>query len=157
MSRVRALPAALALAAVLAACGGDGGTPGAGGTSPGPSTPLVAGVNDQGTQDITAGGKLTLELDDRYFKPTYLKAKPGQSINVGLENDGMLPHNFSIQVLSIDETVQPGAKKELTFTLPSGGDVAFFCKFHAEDGMRGTFFFGATPGATGETPGGRGY
>jgi plastocyanin len=157
MSGVRGLPAALALAAVLAACGGDGTTPRAGGTSPDATPPLTAGVNDQGTQDITAGGKLTLELGDRYFKPTYLKAKPGQSINVELENEGMLAHNFSIQAMGIDETVQAGAKKELTFTLPSSGDVAFFCKFHADDGMRGTFFFGATPGATGETPGGRGY
>ena len=157
MLKVRTLAAVFALAAVLAACGSDDTTPSAGGTSPGATTSPTPTINDKGTLDVTAGGKLTLEMDDRYFKPTYVKAKPGQSINVELENEGMLPHNFSITALSIDETVQPGTKKELTFALPASGDVTFFCKFHADDGMRGAFFFGASPSAPTDTSGGRGY
>ena len=147
MSRVRSIAAVSVIAVVLFACGGDGTTPSAGGTSPGTSPETTPTVNDQGTLDVSADGKLTLELDDRYFKPTFIKAKPGQSINVELENEGMLPHNFSITSLNIDETVQPGGKVERTFTLPASGDVTFFCKFHADDGMRGGFFFGSTPSA----------
>jgi plastocyanin len=150
------LVAGLALCAVLAACGG-GGAPRAGGTptratsQPSPS-PTGSPVNDHGTKDVTGLSELSLELDDVYFEPTFLKARPGQRLSIELENEGSLTHTFTAQALGVDETLQPGAKETVQVTLPSGGgDVAFFCRFHVTQGMRGAFFFGASPSAAAAT------
>jgi plastocyanin len=146
-----ALMTLLSLAAV--ACGGDNTTPGAGGTTPpGGTSPQPTAnsspLNNEGTIDATAMSKFSLELDDRYFKPTFIKAKAGQTFNIELENEGALPHTFTITALNVDEEVAPGTTMEIDLTLPSGtADVAFFCRFHVGAGMRGAFFFGSAPSA----------
>jgi len=153
MRTLRMLTLAVSLAALLAACGGNdnAGAPKAGGPGTGAGSPGST-INNQGTGELSSDGKLTLEMDDRYFKPTFIKAMPGQTVNLGLENEGELPHNFTLTAANQDETVQPGGKKEITFTLPQTGDVAFFCKFHAEQGMRGAFFFGSAPSSSTGSP-----
>ena len=152
-----ALMTMLSLAAV--ACGGDndttpraGGTTSPGGTSPQP-TANSSPLNNEGTIDATAMSKFSLELDDSYFKPTFIKAKAGQTFNIELENEGALPHTFTISALSVDHQVAPGTTVEIDLTLPSGtNDVAYFCRFHVGGGMRGAFFFGGTPSALSTNP-----
>jgi hypothetical protein len=41
-------------------------------------------------------GETEVELDDYYFEPTVLKAKPGSKITPELKNEGKVEHNFSI-------------------------------------------------------------
>lgn len=154
-----ALMTMLSLAAV--ACGGDnditpraGDTTSPGGTLPQP-TANSSPLNNQGTMDATAMSKfsLELELDDSYFKPTFIKGTAGQTLNIELENEGPLPHTFTISALNVDHQVAPGTTVEIDLTLPSGTtDVAFFCRFHAGGGMRGAFFFGAAPTALSTNP-----
>ena len=143
----------LVLALAAAACGGDDNPPSAGGgdTTP-PPTSTGSPLNNEGTTDATGMTKLTLEVDDFYFKPTFIKVTSGQALNIELENEGSADHTFTITALSIDEALTAGGKKEIDLTLPSGAtDVAFFCRFHSANGMRGAFFFGATPSAGGES------
>ena len=152
-----ALMTMLSLAAV--ACGGDndttpraGGTTSPGGTSPQP-TANSSPLNNQGTMDATAMSKFSLELDDSYFKPTFIKAKGGQTFNIELENEGSLPHTFTITSLNLDKEVAPGTTVEIDLTLPAGtDDLAFVCRFHVGGGMRGAFFFGAAPSAFATPP-----
>jgi plastocyanin len=93
-----------------------------------------------------------MEADDEdnltkfYFKPTFVRVTPGGKVTVKVENEGNTDHNFSITALNIDQTIAKGQDKEITFTLPSSGAVAFFCKFHVGSGMQGAFFF--NPGDT---------
>lgn len=153
MLRVRllALTAILALAAV--ACGGDdtttpraGGTTSPGGTSPQPTASGT--INNQGQLDATGMNSFSIELDDNYFKPTFIKVKPGQTLNIELEAEGANPHTFTITSLNVDHQLAAGEKKEIDLTLPAGTtDISFFCKFHSSLGMQGAFFFGSAPSA----------
>jgi plastocyanin len=156
-TKLLVLVTVLSLAAV--ACGGDNTTPGAGGTtSPGGTSPQPTAnstpLNNQGTTDATAMSKFSVELDDYYFKPTFIKAKPGQTLNIELEQEGSNAHTFTITALNIDhQLIAKGEKKEINLTLPAGTtDVEFFCRFHGSDGMRGAFFFGAAPAALSTNP-----
>jgi plastocyanin len=150
-----ALIAVFSLAGV--ACGGDSNTPSAGGTTPPGTTssqPTASPtLNNQGQLDATAMAGFSIELDDNYFKPTFIKAKPGQALNIELENEGATPHTFTISALNVDHEVPAGGKMEIDITLPQGSsDLAFVCRFHETLGMRGAFFFGAAPSAASTPP-----
>lgn len=126
---------------LAAACGGDGGDAdgGGGGTPSGPPVALSGTVNDRGTRDVGTAGDMV--LGDFFFEPTYAKAQPGTTVTLRLKNDGQIVHTFTVTALGVDETVQPGATKEASVTLPSSGAVRFFCRFHEAQGMQGAFFF----------------
>ena len=127
----------LATALALAGCGADpeeeeGGAPASGS----PPVSLEGTVSDHGTK--TASGRMELELDDFYFGPTYIKATPGQRITVVLHNEGDAPHTFTMG--TVDEELQPGAKRTITITAPQTGSVTFTCRFHVLQGMQGAIF-----------------
>lgn len=140
-------------AAVLAACGDNGG----GGatkqaatatTAAAPPVSLAGTVNDHGTRSLT-GDELEMELDDFFFGPTFVKAPGGKEVKVALENEGKAPHTFTIDDLGIDRVLQPGDKATVTVKLPTGGTVAFYCRFHKAMGMQGAFAVSGTPAAAG--------
>jgi len=143
--------AAFAALVALTGCGGgdDAGSPSA--TSPAATTPagppvaLTGTVSDHGTGDATSGS-LSIELDDSYFGPTYVKAAPGSTVSVELENEGAMPHTFTIDAPKVDVLVAPGKKGTATVTMPASGALAFYCKFHRAAGMQGAFF--GKPGDT---------
>jgi plastocyanin len=107
----------------------------------GGSTPvaLEGTVNNKGTEEV--GDEISLELDDYYFEPTFLKASPGATIHVELENEGDDTHTFTIDSLGIDQEVAAGESATVDVTLPQEGAVRFYCHFHADMGMQGAFFF----------------
>ncbi len=145
--KLLALITVLGLAA--GACGGGATTPSAGGTtSPGasPPQPSAGPLNNEGTLDATAMNGFSLELDDNYFKPTFIKVKPGQVLNIELQSEGANPHTFTITALNVNEQIAAGEKKEIDVTIPAGtADVQFFCAIHVSLGMRGAFYFGSAP------------
>lgn len=134
-TRLLALAAVLALAA--AACGDDGEERVAGGAP----VQLPGTVNDEGTRDLSGAASLTLRQDNFSFEPTFIKATPGQRITVDLENEGDVAHTFTIDDPRVDVVVEPGATGVAAVTLPSGGVVNFYCRFHRARGMQGAFFF----------------
>ena len=110
------------------------------GTTPGSAPVALEGtVNNKGTKEV--GDEVSLELDDYYFEPTFLKASPGATIHVELENEGDDTHTFTIDSLGIDQEVAPGDSATVDVTLPQEGAVRFYCRFHGNMGMQGAFFF----------------
>jgi len=141
---VAAGTALLCLATVGCAKDKDNGTAGqpSGSASTGSAPVALSGtVNDHGTKE--AGDEIKVEQDDFYFGPTFIKAKPGSTVKVELDNGGANPHTFTIDGTSVDVTLQPGKEQDVMVTLPSSGAVRFYCRFHASQGMQGAFFFTA--------------
>lgn len=158
MRRLRLFALAAVLALAAAACGDDTTTPSS--QSSTPATSNATPLTNQGTTDVASMTNFTIELDDNYFKPTFMKVKDGQKLSLELENEGSTLHTFTITGLNIDQQMDPGARKEVEITFSGSSDVAFFCKIHGAAGMRGAFFFGSAPqesggtssGGTSETP-----
>ena len=161
MRKQRMLIAAAALALVAVACGGDDVTPGGTGTTPPAGSPSTSPLNNKGTADATTATEdFEVELDnegsENYFKPTFIKVKPGQVLKLELKNEGSNPHTFTITSLQINKEVASGQRDTVTVTFPAAGsaDVGFFCSFHGSLGMRGAFFFGTAPQNSAGSPDG---
>jgi plastocyanin len=100
-------------------------------------------VTNKGTKNVSGktNAKIEEELDDKYFKPTFIKAKAGQTIAITAKNEGSLPHTFTSDALSVDKELQPGKTAKFTITVPSSGEAfQFHCTFHESQGMVGAVF-----------------
>jgi plastocyanin len=143
--------ASIVLAALvgLAACGSSSKSSGAGSSGSGSSgasgaqpVKLGSAVTNKGTKDISTAGvpTLELELDDNYFKPTFIKAKPGSAVTVELKNEGSNEHTFTVDGTTIDRDMKAGSSASVQVQIPTSGALAFHCKFHGSAGMQGAFF-----------------
>lgn len=127
-----------------------------------PPVQLQGKVTNKGEKAVKKG-KISIEADDYYFKPTFPKAKLGSKVTVKLKNEGKTQHTFTIPSLSIDTVLDPDQTATVDVTLPTDGALGFFCRFHGPSGtqgdlgMQGAFFSkkgqsvstsGATAGAT---------
>jgi plastocyanin len=140
-------------AVVVAGCGSDKKTTaGAGsssssssGSGPGSGAPvsLPGSTNADGGQGDATSGSIEVELEDFYINPTFIKASPGAKVKLSLKNTGGSPHTFTSTALGVDETLQPGASKDVDVTMPASGATEFHCRFHQSGGMQGAFFFKA--------------
>jgi plastocyanin len=144
----RIVVALLPLALVFAACGNDDGSNArssasgsASGSAPAAAAPveLSGEVNNMGTGTVEAD-KVEVELDDYYFKPTFIKGQPGEKVTVDLKNEGNTDHTFTSDTLGVDEELQAGKTSTVTVTLPQQGAVEFVCRFHKSRGMKGAFY-----------------
>jgi plastocyanin len=152
--RISAIVGAVGI--VLAGCGSDTKTATTGSSSSnasaaGAPVSLPGTVNEPKIGDAS-GGSIEVELDDFYFGPSFIKAKPGETVTLKITNEGTKPHTFTSPALNIDETLQPDqAPVEKTVTMPSSGATQFHCTFHQSQGMQGAFFFneGDAVGAAG--------
>ena len=120
--------------------GGDEAGSSTGSTAGGAPVQLQGEVNDEGTEEIS-GDEVEMELDDYYFGPTFLKAQPGATVTLELENEGDETHTFTSDSLGVDQEVAAGESATVEVTLPDDGAVAFYCRFHQDRGMQGAFFF----------------
>jgi plastocyanin len=108
---------ALVLSLALAACGGGGETPPEG-------------------QDVTVQG-----LDTFRFEPAALTASVGETVNVTLDNEGVLEHNFVLTEFNVALGPIPGGQTASgSFTPTAAGTYEYFCDVpgHREAGMVGT-------------------
>ncbi|HXY95174.1 MAG TPA: cupredoxin domain-containing protein [Acidimicrobiia bacterium] len=113
-------------------------------------------VNNHGTKDVSgkSSASLTLEQDDKYFEPTFIKVQPGEKLTITLKNEGKLAHTFTSTALKVDKEVQPDKKAKVTVTVPStGAAFQFHCDFHESSGMAGAMFTtaGASVSSSGAT------
>ncbi|MEX1008388.1 MAG: cupredoxin domain-containing protein [Acidimicrobiia bacterium] len=100
-------------------------------------------VTVKGTKDVSSKSSATLEekLGDKYFNPTFIKAKAGEKITFQVKNKGSLPHTFTSDDLSIDKQINPGKSTKFTVTVPSDGAVfQFHCQYHETNGMVGAVY-----------------
>ena len=126
-----------------------------------PPVQLPGKVNNHG-QKAVKGTSIDVEQDDYSFGPTFIKAKPGTTITVNLENEGRNQHTFTIADQNIDRSVDPGGEASVQVSVPATGVVTFFCRFHVGRGMQGAVFAKPTagtakPASGGSTSGGYGY
>jgi plastocyanin len=136
---MRRLCVVLALVALAAtACGSSGDNEASGGNPP---VSLAGTTTNHGTK--TASASMEVEIDDFYFGPTFIKAKPGEKITIELKNEGKAVHTFtSTDLGNVDEQLAAGASKKITVTAPQSGQAVFFCRFHQSQGMQGAIFIG---------------
>ncbi|MDQ1373830.1 MAG: hypothetical protein QOJ09_1168 [Actinomycetota bacterium] len=140
--------AAMVLTLGLAACGKSTSDSSSGTTakaSTGNSTAsapvqLSGKVTDKGTKDATGKSAFTIEADDFYFNPTFIKTTPGQKITLTLKNEGKANHTFTSPDLSVDKELAPGSTVTVDITVPSADAAAFYCRFHQASGMQGAVF-----------------
>ena len=140
--RVPALLGGLLLAAgVLAGCGTDGGSGGAG-TSAQPSDPSAGTVTTapDGVQE------LTVETPDDYvFVPDSFTVAPGRVRLTVTSTAEQMTHNFRFRPGAGPEEIAeeitllaPGESRTIEFTVEQPGDYVFDCTFHLQLGQTGT-------------------
>jgi plastocyanin len=86
-------------------------------------------------------GPRGVELDagDFSFQPPQLTVSAGQ-VTLSFANRGKVRHNLSVPSISVDLDLEAGTKKSVIFVLPAGsGQVEFFCKYHRDRNMTGSF------------------
>jgi plastocyanin len=137
-SAQRRLAVVLSLVALTAvACGGSSKSE----STTAPPISLPGTTNNHGTK--TASGSMEVELDDFYFEPTFIKAKPGEKITIEVKNEGKAVHTFtSTDLGNVDEQLAAGTSKKITVTAPQSGQAVFFCRFHQSQGMQGAIYIG---------------
>lgn len=107
--------------------------------APAPSA-SPAGENDHGTETFTTESfDVEVELDNFYFEPTFIKAPGGATATLELHNEGTATHTFTIDALDVDEELAPDATKEIEVELGADTRYEYYCRFHADQGMRGAF------------------
>jgi plastocyanin len=92
-----------------------------------------------GTEDITGASRVTIDMEDTYFSPTVLRGEPGQRLQLTLRNRGKSPHHFATADDQLIVEVQPGLTADGRITLPSSGNLSFYCLLHRQDAMAGAF------------------
>jgi plastocyanin len=101
---------------------------------------------DYGFRDVTTKKRQDLDAGKYYFKGTFLRGNPGQSLVLRIQNVDQEAHNFSIPDQGVDvEIPVADGRVEIPVTLPQSGAVRFFCKLHADQGMNGQLLSGDTP------------
>jgi plastocyanin len=86
-----------------------------------------------------SGSATELEAYDFRFDPTALSAKAGQKVTLTVKNEGSAEHNLTIAEANVDEDVDKGDSKTVTFTAPAAGTYQYFCEYHkASKNMVGT-------------------
>lgn len=108
----------MAVAGLLAACGG--GVQLAGNVAPGPAP----------------DAPILIEAGDNYFKPDTVALNPGDEVTVQIDNVGARPHDWTVDALTLSTGIMaPEEVFHATFTVPAG-DIEFVCTLHR--GMKGT-------------------
>jgi len=99
----------------------------------------AAGGGEQAAAGEGASEAVVVESYDIYFEPDELTIPADTDVTVRLPNEGVTPHNFSIDELAIDVDIAPGATEETVINAP-GGEYEFYCNVpgHKEAGMDGT-------------------
>jgi plastocyanin len=98
---------------------------------------------DYGIREVARRTSQPMDAGDFYFKGTFLRGRPGQSLRLEIKNVTQQPHNFSVVGQEIDRELPADDNRiEIQVTLPESGAVRFFCKLHADRGMNGQFLAG---------------
>jgi len=92
--------------------------------------------------------QIGLELDagDFYFKGTFIRGEPRQTLTLVIDNVAIQVHNLSIPAQGVDHDIPAGSPRvSVDVTFPMTGAVQFFCKYHTARGMNGLLVVGDLP------------
>lgn len=116
---------------IVTACSSGSSTSSPGGGSSNSSSQSEAPANVQGKSSTK------MAAENFFFSPSTLDGAAGQKLTITLDNEGTVPHNFSIDDQNISVTLQPGTSQDIEVTFPQSGSVQFYCAFHQSSGMVG--------------------
>ena len=87
----------------------------------------------------TAATAIDVVSYDIYFEPSEVTIPANTDVTVNLPNDGVTPHNFSIDELGISIDQAPGSTEETVINAPPG-TYEYYCNVpgHKAAGMVGT-------------------
>jgi uncharacterized cupredoxin-like copper-binding protein len=110
--------------------------------SPSAATP-AAGGEEQAATGAGAGEAFEVVSLDIFFEPEELSIPADTEVTVRLPNEGVTPHNFSVDELGIDVDIAPGATEETVINAPAG-EYEYYCNVpgHKQAGMVGTLTVG---------------
>jgi uncharacterized cupredoxin-like copper-binding protein len=110
--------------------------------SPADATPATSG-GEQATAGAGAGEAAEVVSHDIFFEPAELSIPADSDVTVQLPNEGVTPHNFSIDELGISVDIAPGATEETVINAPAG-EYEYYCNVpgHKQAGMVGTLTVG---------------
>jgi plastocyanin len=156
--RMRVLTGSAALLLFAAACGGDSGDPGAGGTtdagsmgesggtemtSDDPGGGSLYGGDDEettgptgATDQGTGNADVSVSLNNYLFDPRTVRVASGDVVAVRNGNT-KTPHTFTVVGEDVDLELGPLETESATIDL-SPGTYDLICRFHEELGMTGT-------------------
>ena len=95
--------------------------------------------DDSGNTELT-GTPVSMK-DSMRFDPDTLTVKAGEEVQIALSNDGAIKHNMSIDDADVDQDLDGGDSKTVTFTAPaSPGEYKIYCNIpgHEAAGMEAT-------------------
>jgi plastocyanin len=124
-----AVAVALASAALFVACGGD------------------EEADYSGDANSSSGHTVEVTASDFSFTPGKLTATMGDPFDLVLSNAGAAPHTFTIDEFDVDAEVAAGLEKTVSVTPSESGEFSFFCRFHGQQGMRGSITVSGVGGA----------
>jgi plastocyanin len=114
---------------IVTACSSGSTSSAAGGSSSSSQSQAPANVQGKSSTKMSA--------QNYFFSPSTLDGTGGQKLTITLDNEGSVPHNFSIDDQSISVTLEPGTEQDIQVTFPQSGSVQFYCAFHQANGMVG--------------------
>ncbi len=100
---------------------------------------LTGTVTNKGTKDLAGATTVSVEADDYYFQPTFVKATPGATLTVHLKNEGKAAHTFTIDGVA-DQMLNPDQQATVQVKVPTSGALNFYCRFHRAMGMQGAIY-----------------
>jgi plastocyanin len=121
--RTRLVAGIFGIALVLAACGGDDG----GNGEPTGATGETNGSTGA-TSETGAGGASEIFIQGFRFQPGTLEVSGPTEVTI--TNNDMVPHTFTLDDESIDESLDGGAS--VTVTLDLSESTGYFCRIHPD-------------------------
>jgi uncharacterized cupredoxin-like copper-binding protein len=103
------------------------------------ASPETAPAADASSAAQTAAGPARIVLNDIFFEPKEITIPANSDVTLDLANEGIAPHNFSIDALEISLGIPAGATDEVVINAPAG-TYEFYCQVpgHKQAGMIGT-------------------
>lgn len=108
--------------------------------------PVVEAADQpEGAAVAAAGRRIAVRAEGLRFRPSELRVKRGETLQVEVANEGTLEHNLEVALpggaVEFRENLKPGETRVLQFTAPTRpGSYGLTCPVddHAARGMTGT-------------------
>src|SRR5581483_7750885 len=150
------LPALLAGALVVAACGGGNSNGSSATAAPtraaavNPTSPPAANPTSAPAANPTSssGGAAanSITIANFTYSPGRFNAVAGQQVRLTISNQDSFPHTFTIQGVADSGPIAAGESKTVTFTPAQAGNLTWFCSIHGQARMSGQVIVSGTSG-----------
>lgn len=140
MRRPTVLALAVAVALLLAACGGSSGADGQAEDAAGHM------ASESMAEPVEGASEILVNAVDIDFTPASFELVAGEPVNVTVANDGETLHDFTLEAADVHVNVEPGETKTTSFTINEPGRYEATCAVagHAEAGMTIDVLVGGT-------------